>query len=71
MAKESLAVTYRPKTFNDMTEQSAIKDILCNQIETKTFKHGYLFTGPAGTGKTTSARIFANMIMMEREILLK
>ena len=44
MAKESLAVTYRPKTFNDMTEQSAIKDILCNQIETKTFKHGYLFT---------------------------
>lgn len=62
MAKESLAVTYRPKTFEDMTEQSAIKDILCNQIKTKTFNHGYLFTGPAGTGKTTSARIFANMI---------
>ena len=62
MAKMSLSVRYRPKTFDDMTEQTAIKDILENQIATKTFQHGYLFTGPAGTGKTTSARIFANMI---------
>lgn len=62
MARESLAVKYRPQSFDGMTEQSAIKDILTNQLETKTFQHGYLFTGPAGTGKTTSARIFANMI---------
>lgn len=62
MARESLAVKYRPKSFDDLTEQEAIKVILEEQIKTKTFQHAYLFTGPAGTGKTTSARIFANMI---------
>ena len=62
MAKEALAVKYRPKTFGDLTEQSAIKIILEQQIETKSFQHAYLFTGPSGCGKTTSARIFANRI---------
>lgn len=58
----SLAIKYRPSTWEDVTEQSAIKTILTQQLDTKTFKHAYLFCGPAGCGKTTCARIFANDI---------
>lgn len=62
MSKISLAVKYRPKSFDDVVEQQAIKDILTDQIKTGTFQHSYLFCGPAGCGKTTAARIFANDI---------
>ena len=58
----SLAVKYRPQNWEDLTEQEYIKIILENQIETNSVKNAYLFTGPAGCGKTTSARIFANRI---------
>ena len=59
---QSLAIRYRPEVWSDVTEQTAVREILQNQIETNTIKHGYLFTGPAGCGKTTAARIFANEI---------
>ena len=58
----SLAVKYRPKTWDDIIEQDAIKFILQEQLRTGTFKQVYLFSGPSGDGKTTTARIFANSI---------
>jgi len=59
---KSLAVIYRPQTFDDVVEQDSIKLILSEQLKTNTQKNSYLFTGGAGTGKTTCARIFAKMI---------
>ena len=58
----SLAVKYRPKTFDEVAEQSATKIILQQQLESGNVKNAYLFCGGAGTGKTTCARIFANEI---------
>lgn len=62
MSKIALANKYRPKTWGDVCEQKYIKDILENQIKTNSIKNAYLFCGGAGTGKTTTARIFANEI---------
>jgi len=59
---ENLASKYRPKHFNEVVGQGHIKTILMNQLETGETKQAYLFTGGAGTGKTTSARIFAHDI---------
>jgi len=62
MPKIALYNLYRPKVFEDVCEQEAIITILKNQLETKTTKNVYLFTGPAGCGKTTTARILAKAV---------
>lgn len=59
---KTLAVKYRPESFSDVVEQGPIKAILQEQVKTGTFKNAYLFTGGAGTGKTTCARILAKDI---------
>lgn len=61
-SRKALAIKYRPTTFDEVVEQNSTKIILQQQIETGTFKSAYLFTGGAGTGKTTCARIFARDI---------
>ena len=62
MSKISLAVKYRPQTFDDVTEQESTKIILTQQLASNEIQHAYLFVGGAGTGKTTCARIFAQEI---------
>ena len=57
---QSLAIKYRPSTWDGVCEQSSIKAILTNQLREHETKNAYLFCGPAGCGKTTCARIFAN-----------
>ena len=59
---KSLAIKYRPTSFDDVTEQDSIKTIITQQIATGEIRHAYLFCGPAGCGKTTCARIFAHEI---------
>ncbi len=54
--------TYRPKNFNEVVGQEHIVRTLVNLIRMNKISHGYLFSGPRGTGKTSIARIFANAI---------
>lgn len=59
---EALHTKYRPQTFDDVCSQTSIVRILQRQIELHEFKNAYLFAGASGCGKTTCARIFANLI---------
>ena len=59
---ESLAVKYRPKTFEEVCSQESIIRILKRQLELDQIKNTYLFCGASGCGKTTIARVFAKEI---------
>lgn len=59
---EALYRKWRPQTFDDIVAQPHITTTLRNQILRNKTAHAYLFTGSRGTGKTTSARIFAKAV---------
>lgn len=62
MSYQALYRTFRPSTLDGLVRQEHIVKILTNQIETGRVGHAYLFCGPRGTGKTSTAKIFAKAI---------
>jgi len=65
MAYLVTARKWRPQLFGDVVGQEHITETLKNAIKNNRIAHAYLFTGPRGVGKTTTARIFAKALNCE------
>ena len=59
VAYQVLARKWRPQRFSDVVGQQHVTTTLENAIRTGRLAHGFLFCGPRGVGKTTTARILA------------
>ena len=64
-AYQVIARKWRPQKFDDVVGQDHVVRTLKNAIEQNRIAHAYLFVGPRGTGKTTTARIFAKCLNCE------
>ena len=66
MAYQSLYRSYRPQSFGDVVGQDHVTRTLRNAVAEGSVAHAYLFCGPRGTGKTTTARILAKALDCEK-----
>ena len=64
-AYQVIARRWRPKQFNELVGQEHIVRTLSNAIDSNRIAHAYLFVGPRGTGKTSTARLFAKALNAE------
>ena len=62
----ALARKYRPATFDDLIGQEAVAQTLSMALESDRLSHAYLFSGLRGSGKTSTARIFAKALLCEK-----
>ncbi len=62
MPKQALYLAWRPLSFDDVVGQEHITRTLRNSLKTGRIRHAYLFSGPRGTGKTTTARLLAKAV---------
>src|SRR3972149_7271642 len=62
----SLYRKYRPQTFGEIIGQPHVSEPLLKQLTTGKISHAYLFSGPRGTGKTSTARIFAKSVNCQK-----
>ncbi|MDY5115725.1 MAG: DNA polymerase III subunit gamma/tau [Campylobacter sp.] len=65
---QALSLKYRPKSFYELIGQEAIKENLIHALDSGRLGHAYLFSGLRGSGKTSSARIFAKDLLCERGV---
>jgi DNA polymerase-3 subunit gamma/tau len=66
MAHQSLYRIYRPQVFSDVVGQEHVTRTLRNAVADGSIAHAYLFSGPRGTGKTTTARILAKALNCDK-----